>query len=371
MTTGIRALALLSLIGLSVWLGYLLGQGNLTQNLTDKTATLSQNAADPLQLQQALDSAEPSRDTMTIDEQVDSLIERINTLSIQTQDHIIDQERAGLLRDLALGLRSPSAEQYLPALGYYNRLIPRDATALLLESAFYQGRRRLREAITPLLAAAQFPESNEQLQIIQRLQADIFSDLFDEHAALGDWQGLLTYFDELLLEDPNNDRARLFMAQAQADSGDATSAINTLDNTGTEAGVTQREINEFRDRLVRAAVAPIRFRSEGNSLIANATLNSAPVELLVDTGATKTALATSVLRSLGARPLNETAQVMTAAGRITTQLYEVPELIVEDTPFRDLVVLALDNPPASWDGLLGMDLLRDMNVDLSNQLDTP
>ena len=56
--------------------------------------------------------------------------------------------------------------------------------------------------------------------------------------------------------------------------------------------------------------------------------------------------------------------MQTASGRITAQLYRVPELIVENFQFRDLTVLALDNPPARWDGLLGMDLLREMNTDL-------
>ena len=172
-----------------------------------------------------------------------------------------------------------------------------------------------------------------------------------------------------MLRDPNNDRIRLYLVNAQAESGNIDAALATLEITGTESGVEQSEINELREELRNTLAEPIKFRSDGNSLIADATLNSTPISLLVDTGASKTALATSVLRQLGAVPLNESAEVMTAAGRITARLYQVPELVVEQTLFRNTTVLALDNPPANWDGLLGMDLLRDMNVDLSNQLE--
>jgi len=377
MTSGIRLLALLTLIGLSMWLGFLLGSSydatryqvppvSLSNAVTEQSIATDREEA--LSKQQTSINANTGERTAT--ERANDLISRIDLLATQTDDQLIAEQRIRLLRDLELELNSNEAASFAATIRYYNLAIPRDGTGLLLESAYYQRAELLRKAVEPLLAAAEFPETNEQLFDIQNLQADIFGTLFEEHAALEDWAGLMAYYESLLLRVPNNDRARLFLVMAQARSGATELALATLDITGTEAGVSQQEINDLRESLLAATAEPIRFRSEGSSLVASATLNSAPIELLVDTGATKTALATSVLQSLGANPLNRTAQVLTAGGQITAQLYEVPELVIEQTVFRNSVVLALDNPPASWDGLLGMDLLRDMNVDLSDQLDT-
>ena len=377
MTSWTRLLALFTLIGLSMWLGFLLG-GNFNQGRYQvPPVTVSQpetNTGTQLETPPALNTQERTfqgQTNLNADERAANLASRIDLLAAQTDDRAISGQRLRLLRDLQLELKSPEAARFADTISYYNRVIPRDATGLLLESTYYRRAGLPREAIETLLAAAEFPESNEQLRDIQLLQAEIFGMLFEEHAAIEDWLGLTDYYESLLLRAPNNDRVRLFLAKAQASSGDSDLALKTLAITGTEAGVSQQEINDLRASLLVATAEPIRFRTEGSSLVANATLNSSPIELLVDTGATKTALATNVLQRLGARPLNRTAEVLTAGGQITAQLYEVPELIVEQTLFVDSIVLALDNPPANWDGLLGMDLLRGMNVDLSDQLDTP
>lgn len=364
MSSGVRLLALLTLIALSMWLGFLLGKGS--REHVDPPGLI---APAPAVAAANVPSHTASNPEPDVYERVALLNTKIDHLAAQNDDQVIAYERAMLLKELARALASPDNALFADSMRYYNTVIPRDGVALLLESAYYQRNNRYRDALEPLFTAAQFPESNEQLSEIHARQAELIEVVYQEHAALEDWNGLLSYFESVLLLDPNNDRIRLHMVNALARSGDVERAIATLEITGTETGVSQAEINELRDSLLQAAAEPIRFRSEGNSLIARATLNASPIELLVDTGATKTALATSTLRRLGARPLNQTAEVMTAAGRITAQLYEVPELAVEDLLFRNHVVIALDNPPARWDGLLGMDLLRTMDVDLSNQLD--
>jgi len=380
MTSGIRLLALLTLIGLSIWLGFLLGKNfnadryeisPVAQSNGVEDSFVNERPSQPTSAAQTAAALPDSqfRNNLSPDQRADALIARVDLLATQTDDRTIYEQRINLLRDLQIELNSPDAASFLDTIRYYNLAIPRDASGLLLESAYYQRSGLLREAIEPLLAAAEFPESNEQLLDIQRLQEASFGALFEQHAAVEDWLGLTDYYENLLLKVPNNDRVRLFLAMAQARNGATATALETLAVTGTEAGVSQQEINELRTSLLVANAEPIRFRTEGSALVATATLNSAPIELLVDTGATKTALATSVLQRLGANPLNRSAQVLTAAGQITAQLYRVPELIVEQTVFHNSVVLALDNPPANWDGLLGMDLLRTMNVDLSEQLD--
>jgi len=350
MNPGVRLIALFTLIALSVWLGFLLGKGSPAK--TNQTP-IAQTAAVTPAVQHTIVSTQATQ--ANVHERLTAVERAIDALGQQTDDRLISSQRD---------------ELFLTAMVHYNTTIVRDGTALLLEADYYQRNDRHADAMQLLMRAAEFPESNEQLAAIRQQQALIAEAIFARHATTSDWLNLIGYFDDLLLQDPNNDRFRLYLATAQANAGEIARAVDTIDSTGTQAGVSQREIDDLRDSLQQANAGPVRFRAEGNALIAKATLNAQPVELLVDTGATKTALATHTLRRLGAFPLNETAQVMTAAGRITAQLYEIPELVVEQTLFRNQIVLALDNPPARWDGLLGMDLLGSMNVDLSDQLNT-
>lgn len=367
MTPSVRLAALLTLIGLSVWLGFLLGKGSPTSPPPPVPAPTISDTEETAKQHIERRPATPGADSNA---RINALTQRIEQLADQTDDRIINSERAALLNDLAIELRGPDGPAFAASISYYNKLMPRDGTGLLLESHYHNLQKRWQAAVEPLITAAEFPESNEQLEQIRAEQTRLIDKIYQDYAKRDDWLGLSDYFEALLLRDPNNDRIRLQLADAQAQAGDLTAAIETLNGTGTE-GVTQIEIDTRRDTLLRTDIEPIRFRDEGGALVARATLNSADIELLVDTGATKTALATNTLRRLGAYPTNESAQVQTASGRITAQLYRVPELFVENARFRNLTVLALDNPPDRWDGLLGMDLLREMNVDLSGQISNP
>lgn len=365
MTPSVRLIALFALISLSMWLGYLLGKGRTQTPPTPTTVVAAPAVTVPS------DKPEPAKTASRPDDaysRVASINRRIEYLGAQTDDRVIAQERGRLLDDLALELNGTDSALFSNSIRYYNEQMPRDGAGLMLESHYHRRNKRWQVAMEPLLAAAEFPESNEQLEQIHAEQAQVVEQIYSEFADRDDWLALSEYFEELLLRDPNYDRIRLRLASVHAQSGDLDRALETLDGTGTE-GVSRQEIDELREELVRTHSEPVRFRDEGGALVARASLNASDIELLVDTGATKTALATSTLQRLGAYPLNDSAQVQTASGRITAQLYRVPELIVENTRFSDLTVLALDNPPARWDGLLGMDLLREMHVDLSAQLD--
>ena len=364
MTQSVRLAALFILIGLSLWLGFLLGKGSIVVTSVTSPDTAANAPAEPLGQPNQLE-ANTQIDAST---RISAINARIEFLSAQTDDRTISRERQLLLADLAAELNGVDGPLFAESIRYYNLLMPRDGAGLLLESHYHSAGKRWQDAMEPLIAAAEFPESNEQLGQIQADQARLTEQIYADFARHDDWLGLSDYFETLLLQDPNNDRIRLRLADVQAQAGNLNAALDTLDGTGTE-GVSQQEIDELRDVLLRTDIEPIRFRDEGGALVARATLNATNIELLVDTGASKTALATSTLRRLGAYRLGDTAQVETASGRITAQLYRVPELVVENARFRDLTVLALDNPPARWDGLLGMDLLREMNVDLSGQLD--
>jgi len=365
MTPSVRQFALLVLISLSLWLGYLLGQGSLATVQNEPPTFVAAPVTPEPQADQG--RAEQPQRPSDVYARIADINARIEWIGAQTDDRVIARERRLLLNDLAVELNDTNGALFADSIRYYNEQMPRDGAGLLLESHYHRSAGHWQTAMEPLLAAAEFPESNEQLDQIHAEQMQVVEEISREFAEREDWLGLADYFEELLLREPNNDRIRLRLASVHAQAGNLDRAVETLDGTGTE-GVSRQQIDELRDELLRTNSEPIQFRDEGGALVARATLNASDIELLVDTGATKTALSTSTLQRLGAYALNDSAQVQTASGRITAQLYRVPELVVENTRFRNLTVLALDNPPARWDGLLGMDLLREMNVDLSGQL---
>ena len=360
MSDSTRAPLLLLSLALAAWLGYLVGS---SQN--DVPAVTEPLVADtPQPVAESAAEAPPPDPATLASNEVAALIERIQGLTELRDNVLINNEREAILSRLEAPLDDPDiGPLYARAVAYYNEVMAPDGRALLLQAEYLVRADQPREAIDTLLLAATVPESMAQLDTIHLLRDDLLQALYDSGAETGEWLTLSGYLAGLLASDTHNDRLRLLLAQAQAGAGDPEAALATLAETGTQ-GVTEFEIEDLRERLTSADQPPVEFRREGNSLIATASVAAEPVQLLVDTGATTTALSISTLRQLGARPLNRRTLVQTAGGRISADLYRLPEIIIGNRRFRDHTVLGLDNPPAQWDGLLGMDLLQALNVDL-------
>jgi len=254
MTPSVRQFALLALVGLSIWLGYLLGKDNPAQTLTTSNpstttgsiaATAASESSEPAQTQD--ETADYQRAPDNVYSRVAGINARIEYLGAQSDDRVINRERIRLLNDLAVELNGANGALFADSIRYYNRLLPRDGAGLLLESHHHRRNKRWQAAMESLLTAAEFPESNEQLEQIHAEQAQVAEQIYSEFADRDDWLGLADYYLELLLRDPNNDRIRLRLASVQAQAGDLETAIETLDGTGTQ-GVSRQEIDELQSR---------------------------------------------------------------------------------------------------------------------------
>ncbi|MEM7218124.1 MAG: retropepsin-like aspartic protease [Pseudomonadota bacterium] len=344
-------------VALSAWLGFLLGRSSAAQPAPAVAAmgTATQQASIPD------DEPPPSP---TPQERAAALAADVRALSELTDSVAIAERREVILRELAFAFAGEDREAFAPVIELYNALLPRDGSALLLAADLHSQRGDWLAALEPLFEAAEFPESNEQLSTIAAMQARLLASLREEHADIGAWLDLAVLAETLSLRAPHDDRLRLLQAEAQIQLGDIEAARDTLAGTGT-FGVSDDQIAALYERLAPTPAEPIRFRSEGGSLVASAAANRAGLELLVDTGATRTALSTQALLNAGATALDRTVRVQTAGGPITARLYRINELVVEEQRFDNYVVLGLDSAPSRWDGLLGMDLLRQLDVDLS------
>ena len=340
-----KFIAILALIALSAWLGFLIGRGQVVPAVVVE-------APPPAPLPNLAASSEPEREITA----AARLIERISILIDEPDPQRYAAERVDILAGLEQGLASEDAALFGPAVRYFNELISRDSVGLLLEARSLAQSEQWFAVIEQLHAAAEFPESNEQLDEIRELRATALANIEGQFETAGDWHGLEMYAQKLSDRNPHSDRLRLLIARAQIELGEKEAAQATLDNTGVQ-DVDATEIEQLSQRLVPdVAPAPV-FEREGEALVANAEINGVGLSLLVDTGASVTALSADLLSQLNAQPLNQTTNVQTAAGTIQAEFYEVPELIVQNRSFENHRVLALDNAELQWDGLLGMDII--------------
>ena len=187
MTSGIRLLALIAVIALCVWLGFLLGKGTQigaqalkgTQNEIVSAESLQTVA--PVATEDSPPALEPSvypSDSLTngpanVSERVNQLGARIDFLAAQTDDKVIAKERYLVLSDLSRELKGADADAFASVVRYYNTVVPRDGAGIILEAQYFEGLGLLPDALDLLIDASEFPESNEQLLLIHNAQAEV------------------------------------------------------------------------------------------------------------------------------------------------------------------------------------------------------
>lgn len=344
MNPAIRTCLIAAIIALSAWLGFLVGRGQVIPPVV-----VQASAPAPLPTTQSATKPEPETAAARLIKRISLLIDEPDPIRFAT-------ERVDILAQLEAGLATDTAILYGPALRYFNELLPRDSAGLLLEARSLAQSEQWFAVIERLHDAAQFPESNEQLSTILALRTRALSEIQAQFESAGDWHGLEMYAQQLSDRDPHSDRLRLLIARAQIELDELEAARATLDNTGT-LDVTPGELDALSEQLLARAEPPATFERSGEALAAQAAIDGVSFRLLVDTGASVTALSTQLLQRVNAQPLNRTTRVLTAAGAIQAELYRVPELVVQGQTFLNHRVLALEDAPSSWDGLLGMDII--------------
>jgi len=98
-----------------------------------------------------------------------------------------------------------------------------------------------------------------------------------------------------------------------------------------------------------------------HSFRAPGSINSHPVEFVVDTGSSYTVISQRTAKAVGIRDCTSMGYSSTANGVVSNCVAIVPELSFGTFHLNNLMVTILPNLPA--DGLLGMDVLRRMKVE--------
>ncbi len=151
-------------------------------------------------------------------------------------------------------------------------------------------------------------------------------------------------------------RSALNKLRAQLDELDRQDSIATepQDNVGPN---DENSINIPLSRL-------------GTNLIANVSINQRTTKLLLDTGASITALDSSLIAQLGLRETGRSIQLSTANGRRNAKLYRAERIKLGRFTITGHVVAGIDLSGSSYfSGLLGTDILNAVSRDYSYVID--
>jgi clan AA aspartic protease (TIGR02281 family) len=269
----------------------------------------------------------------------------------------------------------------------YLKQYPQDMDFLLIEAKLKVQTTLLSNAIahyydllrSPMTAAQQ---SEIELQIEQLSKTTIKQ--FKRNYS---WDILAMFVEPLLQLEPNNRLYILSLAMAYAElfqEGLMENVLASLDFDDPDAQKIRKIIlaqkvtvsNNENDALDTANETtnigrPIPLKQFGDQYVVEAKLSSNPVALLIDTGASVTAISKKYFNNLSNRyKVNYLGRfsIGTAGGSIMARMYQFQELTINHVTVQNLPVLVLPMLDIeNADGLLGMNFLREFDFKIDQQ----
>jgi clan AA aspartic protease (TIGR02281 family) len=114
----------------------------------------------------------------------------------------------------------------------------------------------------------------------------------------------------------------------------------------------------------------VPLRRVGNSLVVPGSINGRSVSLLLDTGASITALSQDMISRLNLQATGDSVQLSTANGVTKARLYRISKMRLGRVFVRDAVVAEIDlRASGSFQGLLGTDILNNADPRYSYLID--
>ena len=134
---------------------------------------------------------------------------------------------------------------------------------------------------------------------------------------------------------------------------------------GSLRNVLQPLMDTAQQRLDTPAQTVAPLHSSGSGLYVNANINGRPSRMLLDTGATYTAISHATARAVGARGLASApvVELSTANGVVEARLTTLSTIDINGALVRNVQVVVLDSF-GDLDGLLGLSYLRHFDIDL-------
>lgn len=292
----------------------------------------------------------------------DALIALLESASFENRD----EEHQALyngMRQVAADLAAAGAIDDVSALlGGFAALNPQDHDVRFALARALQDNDRFAEALEPTFEILDAPLTFEAREQAERLRDDLIQAEAERLEAVAREEGepatdaLITLYENLALREPVNDRHRAALVAVYLAAGQVDAAADTFDAMAGY-GVSPESIEALEAEIALQRAGP-GISKRGGGLYATVDAGAVALNLLLDTGATQTALTPAALASVRALPLNRSVRVQTAGGEVVAPVFQVAQFNFAGTAFTDLEVIALPNLPSAIDGLLGMDVLN-------------
>jgi len=172
-------------------------------------------------------------------------------------------------------------------------------------------------------------------------------------------------YSHLRLEEKFEARALLEQLVYDPELGEI--AQKALDQLNQSAAVVQVKPT-IPKRRINGIVVPLE--AHGTSFIVNTRIERQNTRLLLDTGASITALSRELIDRLNLQPLNRQIRLNTANGSTLAELYQVERLQLGRLVLSDIVIADIDmGSTSNFQGLLGTDTLNKLRNDYDYVID--
>lgn len=244
-------------------------------------------------------------------------------------------------------------------------------TALLASSAQENQPQAFEESLRLLVRAGNYVRASLERQGDEAGILALYQRIYDQHPQYPRFQLELANA-HLRLNDPDSARPLLealaYDPELGAIAEETLARLDARQEAALEAAPTpELSIPADRDSGTEIVVPLVR---SGNSLLVDVSVNAEPMRLLLDTGASITALSATAIQNLGLRPLGTTITLNTANGTTQSRLFRANRLQLGRLQLNNMVVAEIDlSDSKGIAGLLGTDVLNQMNDRFSYLID--
>ena len=277
-------------------------------------------------------------------------------------------------------------EQYTQAQVIINELLqqdPQNIDVLLLEASIIGKTETASDALAYYYELLDMPLTEAQRTNLIKIINSTAQRNIAELKSLAAWDVLSDFLEPLWQFDPQNVNYIISLAEAYARQKLAAPMENVLASLppgDRRIEQIRRLLNLDESEQNTATILPqslisapsVELSPYGSHYLVDTLLNRERVNLMLDTGASTTAVSASVLRRLqsssGKVRFIGRYQVNTAGGRIMARVYELSRLSIGEKTVNNVAVLVLpDRNLSPADGLLGMNVLSKFNFHIDQQ----
>lgn len=265
---------------------------------------------------------------------------------------------------------------------------PDDMEVLLLEAELIVKTEPMSHAIEHYYAMLKMPLADPQRQYIIEQIERLSGNAIDKLQQAQAWDILAMFTEPLLQLAPTNKLYILALATAYAQQQQPNLMESTLASLAADDIDAAKVRKLITTSLPDATPAPqqpayssslgiknmanaIALQRQGAHFVVNAKLSNNAIRLMIDTGASTTAISQQAFAQLSPDTLPRFIgrfTINTAAGQIVAPMFEFEQLSINNYQVRNTTVLILPQDyVGSSDGLLGMNYLREFDFHLDHR----